>query len=421
MVADPRTSAVADDRNALEPGDRVVFIVEQDGDRASLLLSAARAAACKGVVIADGGSVMTLAQRFKPAAIILDTSLPDMDGLALLDLLKRTPETRHLPVHLISADERNRVGLSMGACSISDMPVQTDAFHEVIDRLVSLGRKSRKLLRIAAARSQHSLAELLGNGDLAIDSVATVADARRLLSSQHFDCVVLDLAEQPDRIDLQDLETLPWDIPLIVHAPAPSPDAEVALAPLAERACIVRSKAGLADAAALMLHRPLEKLPQETQALLQQQRCDPLLAARKIMVVDDDIRNIFSLVSALEERGVQPLYAETGRAAIDLLRRRPVIDAVLVDIMMPGMDGCETIREIRAIPGYASLPIVAVTARAMKGDRQKCIEAGATDYIAKPVDMEQIVSVLRICLRRSERLPSAGVATHNVVVFPIAG
>jgi CheY-like chemotaxis protein len=293
----------------------------------------------------------------------------------------------------------------------------------VLNRLLSLGRGQCRLLWISAGRSQHSFTELLDNGDLIVETTSTITDARRMLAGQRFDCVVFDLGEQSAGLDLDDLETLPHEAPFIVHALGAPRNTEAALNRPGESVRIVRSTAELADAVALTLHLPLEKLPQETQAALQQlHRYDPLLAKRRIMVVDDDIRNIFSLVSALEERGAEPLYAENGRAAIDLLQRTPDIDATLVDIMMPGMDGCEVIREIRATPGYASLPIVAVTARAMKGDRQKCIQAGATDYVAKPVDMEHLISVLRVCLRRSRQLPLARIVEgHNVVAFPITG
>ena len=415
--------APMDDRNAIEPGDRIVFIVGDDRDTASLLLGAVRAAGCKGVVITEGGSVTAIARRLKPDAITLDLSLPDMDGLALLDLLKRDPATRHIPVHILSPDQRGLIGLSMGACGVSKKPMRIEDVRAILDRLLSRGRGPCRLLRISAGRSSYSLTDLLGNGELTVETASTVSDARRMLAGQRFDCVVVDLNEQLSGPDIDDLEALPREAPLILHAPRASHHAEAALHGFGDSVRIVRSAVELADSVALVLHRPLDKLPQETQAALQQMyRHDPLLAGRRIMVVDDDIRNIFSLVSALEERGVEACYADNGRTAIDLLRQTPEIDAILVDIMMPGMDGCEVIREIRAIAGYASLPIVAVTARAMKGDRQKCIEAGATDYVAKPVDMEHIISVLRICLRRSDRLPlSSIVEGHNVVAFPITG
>jgi len=177
--------------------------------------------------------------------------------------------------------------------------------------------------------------------------------------------------------------------------------------------------AQLQDDIALVLHRPFEQLPLNAQAALQQlRRCDPLLAGRKIVVIDDDIRNIFSLTSALEEHGVELHYAESGRSGLEILQRLPDADAVLVDIMMPGMDGYQTIQEIRAMPTFANLPVFAVTAKAMKGDRQKCIEAGASDYVAKPVDIDQLVSVLRVWLQRAEQARAIDrVTAPNVVTF----
>jgi CheY-like chemotaxis protein len=182
---------------------------------------------------------------------------------------------------------------------------------------------------------------------------------------------------------------------------------------------IASSTAQLQDDIALILHRPFENLPLNAQAALQQlRRCDPLLAGKKVIVIDDDIRNIFSLTSALEEHGVELHYAESGRSGIEILQRVPDVDAVLVDIMMPGMDGYQTMQEIRSMPEFATLPVIAVTAKAMKGDRQKCIEAGASDYVAKPVDIDQLVSVLRVWFQRAgQSTPSLGTAGDNVVTF----
>jgi CheY-like chemotaxis protein len=213
------------------------------------------------------------------------------------------------------------------------------------------------------------------------------------------------------------------DKPLIVFMPRePNEDERKQLNQLgrrAERTRVATSPAQLQDDVALILHRPFETLPLVTQAALQQlRRCDPLLVGRKIVVIDDDIRNIFSLTSALEEHGVELHYAESGRSGIEILNRMPDVDAVLVDIMMPGMDGYQTMQEIRTMPGFEHLPVIAVTAKAMKGDRQKCIEAGASDYVAKPVDIDQLVSVLRVWFQRTRQARALDRGrSPNVVTF----
>ena len=253
--------------------------------------------------------------------------------------------------------------------------------------------------------------------------MTSAAEAQAALAAGGYDCIVADVTEQPDQ-GCELFEALrSFQVPMVALASRPLDTAEeTQLQRLARTHLvrIVRTPVQLQDCVALVLHQAFENLPQTAQAALQQlRRCDPMLAGRKVVVIDDDIRNIFSLTSALEEHGVELHYAESGRSGIELLHHLPDADAALVDIMMPGMDGYQTIREIRAMPGFASLPIIAVTAKAMKGDRQKCIEAGASDYVAKPVDIEQLVSVLRVCIQRTEQatvLQSTG--TDNVVAFP---
>jgi CheY-like chemotaxis protein len=235
---------------------------------------------------------------------------------------------------------------------------------------------------------------------------------------------VLDLSAPPDQ-SLNDLikALASSEKPLIVFLPRePNEEERKHLTKLGKRFEHTRfasTTAQLQDNVALVLHRPFEQLPLNAQAALQQlRRCDPLLAGRKVVVIDDDIRNIFSLTSALEEHGVELHYAESGRSGIEILQRLPDADAVLVDIMMPGMDGYQTIQEIRSMPTFNNLPVIAVTAKAMKGDRQKCIEAGASDYVAKPVDIDQLVSVLRVWFQRAEQSRTADrAAAPNVVTF----
>jgi CheY-like chemotaxis protein len=340
----------------------------------------------------------------------------------LLDLLKRNPDTRHIPVHVISADEQDRLGLSIGAYGYSGKPVEREAILATLDEVKSFGQRSKRLLAVEPDAPSGSLAHLFGDEDVEVESVTSLEDAGEAIRNNGFDCVVLDLST-PAGESLSELVKLLSGIDerLIIFLPREANDEErrqiAQLERRADPARIASSTAQLQDQVALILHRPFENLPLNAQAALQQlRRCDPLLAGKKVLVIDDDIRNIFSLTSALEEHGVELHYAESGRSGIELLQRIPDADAVLVDIMMPGMDGYETIQEIRAMPEFSGLPVIAVTAKAMKGDRQKCIEAGASDYVAKPVDIDQLVSVLRVWFQRAEQTaPVIDPAGHNVI------
>jgi CheY-like chemotaxis protein len=405
-LAEEVDQTVVDDRDAIEPGDPVVLIVEDDARFASILLSLARESGFKAVVAAEGGAVLPLARRFSPQMITLDIGLPDMDGLALLDLLKRNPETSHIPVHVISADEESRIGLGLGAYSFNGKPVEPSAVVAALDAAKTFRQRPKRLLAIELGDDKGLVRAQVGNGDVETRSAGDVEEAITALDAGDYDCLVLNVngALPPELMDrLRSVRT-----PVVVFAPEPPNDGEEALLRQLRRANkvvkVARSAAHLVDATTLFLHRAVGGLPEEARAALQQlRRAEPELAGRKVVIIDDDIRNIFSLTSALEEHGVELHFAESGRSGIELLRRVPDADIALVDIMMPGMDGYETIREIRSIPELEGMPIVAVTAKAMKGDRQKCIEAGASDYVAKPVDMDQLVSVLRAWLHRSEQ------------------
>ncbi len=415
---------IIDDRDAINRGDAVVLIVEDDHRFAVILLNMAREAGFKGIVTGEGAAVVPLAKRFRPDAITLDIGLPDMDGFALLDLLKRNPETRHIPVHVISADEGDRLGLSIGAYGYSGKPVEREAILATLDEVKSFGRRSKRLLAIEPGSSTGALANLFGEDDVEVQNAATLEEAEQAILDNGFDCVVLDLST-PAGESLRDLVAtlVVASEPLVVFLPRDANEEERKhIAQLGRRTEPVRvasSTAQLQDQVSLILHRPFENLPLNAQAALQQlRRCDPLLAGKKVVVIDDDIRNIFSLTSALEEHGVELHYAESGRSGIEILQRLPDADAVLVDIMMPGMDGYQTMQEIRSMPEFSSLPVIAVTAKAMKGDRQKCIDAGASDYVAKPVDIDQLVSVLRVWFQRMGQMaPIIDPSGNNVVTL----
>jgi CheY-like chemotaxis protein len=410
---------VADDRDAIQRGDATVLIVEDDPHFASIMLTMAREAGFKGVVTGEGNGVIPLAKRFRPDAITLDIGLPDMDGFALLDLLKRNPDTRHIPVHIISADEQPRLGLAIGALGVTEKPAEPDTLLATLQRVKAYRERAKTLLAIEPEDTANGIVSIIDSSGATVETATEVPDD---IDADSIDCIVVNLTEAGEtQLDdlVADLQAV--DLPFILYVPRDFTEAEKAFFQNGRmvRGRWARNAAELQDAVAVVLHRSYESLTTDAQDVLRQLRqSDPVLAGKKIAVVDDDIRNIFSLTSALEEHGVELHYAESGRSGIELLNRIPDIDAALIDIMMPGMDGYETIEEIRANPRFATLPIVAVTAKAMKGDRQKCMEAGASDYIAKPVDIEQLVSVLRVWFARGEQVPVLRTGTDNVVAFP---
>ncbi|SMH30433.1 HAMP domain-containing protein [Azospirillum agricola] len=406
----------SDDRERIRPGDPVVMIVEDDSKFASILIDLARERGFRTVVSATGGAALPFARKYRPDAILLDIGLPDMDGWALLDLLKRDPQTRHIPVHVISAKDERRRGLSMGAFDYSEKPVEREAIFAALNRVKTFKEEPhRKLLVVekesGEGRTPLGIAALIGNGDVESRTVTSTEAAMAVLNVDRFDCMVLDLstplAADFELIEwLRTRESLAW-MPVVVYASTDiAPDDEARLRRLAETVVLksARSPADLLDDTALFLHRAVDRLPDEKQrAILDLRQHDPALAGKRVLVIDDDIRNIFSLASVMEAHAIQVLHAESGREGIELLKQNPDIDVALVDIMMPEMDGYQTMREIRGIESLRHLPMIAVTAKAMKGDREKCIEAGATDYIAKPVDIDHLLSLLRIWTAKGTR------------------
>ncbi|MCG5240970.1 HAMP domain-containing protein [Azospirillum doebereinerae] len=403
----------ADDRERIRPGDPVVMIVEDDAKFASILIDLAREKGFRTVVSSGGGSALPFARKYRPDAVLLDIGLPDMDGWAVLDLLKRDPQTRHIPVHVISAKDERRRGLSMGAFDYSEKPVEREAIFNALARVQSFKEAPHRKLLIVEKEAQQpgGIAALIGNGDVESRTVTSVEAAMAALNVDRFDCMVLDLSTpQPADFELVEWlrtrEALAW-MPVVVYASTDiAPEDEARLRRLAETVVLksTRSPAALIDETALFLHRAVDRLPDEKRrTILDLRQHDPALAGKRVLVIDDDIRNIFSLASVMEAHAIQVLHAESGREGIEILRRNPDIDVALVDIMMPEMDGYQTMREIRGIDSLRHLPMIAVTAKAMKGDREKCIEAGATDYIAKPVDIDHLLSLLRIWTAKGTR------------------
>ncbi|MHC5856526.1 response regulator [Nostoc sp.] len=403
-------SEIPDDREIIQPGDRTLLIIEDDDKFARILLDMARQQGFKTIVALHSKQGLALAEQFKPNAIMLDIHMPEMDGWTVLDRLKHKPDTRHIPVHILSVDERQQRGLNLGAITYLQKPVSPEALTQVLTEIKGfIERQVKNLLIVEDDPVQaQSIIELIGNGDVQSTAVGTGAEALSILRSHHFDCMVLDLG-LPDMsgfalIEQIKLEPRLLKLPIIVYTGKElSRQEETQLRGLAETIIIknVRSPERLLDETALFLHRVQANLPPPKRQILEQlHQNDPVLANRKILIVDDDLRNIFALTSFLESYQMQVLFAENGRDGIEKLQTNPDINIVLMDIMMPEMDGYETTRAIRQQQQFRSLPIIALTAKAMPGDKEKCIEAGASDYITKPVDTEQLLSLLRVWLYR---------------------
>jgi CheY-like chemotaxis protein/HAMP domain-containing protein len=402
--------AVSDDRAQIEDGDRILLIAEDDPNFAQILLDLARERGFKGLVAQTADRALSLAQEYQPTAVTLDLRLPDADGWTILDRLKHNAATRHIPVHIISVEENWQRGLRLGAIDFLTKPATKESLSEALTTLHEfVDRPVKRLLVVEDDEvQQQSIAELIGSGDVQTTAVTTGADALEALQRESFDCMVLDLG-LPDMTGFQLITRVKGEIglrklPIIVYTGKQlSKREEIELRRMAESVVIkdAQSPERLLDETALFLHRVTDRLPEPKRRMLEQlHRTDPTLTGRKALVVDDDVRNIFALTTFLERSEMKVIYAESGRDGIARLQETPDVDVVLMDVMMPEMDGYETMRAIREMPRFRNLPIIAVTAKAMKGDREKCIDAGASDYIAKPVDMDQLLSLLRVWLYR---------------------
>ncbi|MRG95551.1 response regulator [Polyangium spumosum] len=404
--------SIDDDRTSIRPGERSLLVVENDLAFARLIVEVARERGIKAVVAHRGADALSMARELKPAAVSLDLHLPDIDGLRVLDRLKHDLGMRHVPVQVITTDvdERERA-LRMGARDVLPKPVRTrEALSEAIERIVQFLDAPRRTLLVVEPDGPDRAAKmnLLEHGLVDVLVASSIDEAIEVLSVERPDAVVtavdlpdghgLDLVRRASGIEAIE------NVPFIVHVPGAMSSAdEERIERLGHIGVLKhsRSEERLIDEVALFLHLPVERLsPAQRQALERLHSSQEVLAGKRVLIVDDDIRNIFAMTTILEEQGMVTQAAETGRDAIKVLEERTDFDVVLMDIMMPEMDGYDTIRAIRGREEWRALPIVAVTAKAMKGDREKCFEAGATDYIAKPVDPEQLFARLRFWLHR---------------------
>ncbi|AEV99073.1 hypothetical protein A4D02_10960 [Niastella koreensis] len=397
-----------DDRYHLKDNDKTILIIEDDVAFAKALLDIARNKGYKGILAHQGNTGLSLARYYHPDAIILDMKLPVLDGSEVLKLLKNDPELRHIPVQIMSGYDRRKEGLELGAFDFIRKPLTQEGVHGAFDRIQDfINRKLKKLLVVEDDPAQNkAIRELIGNGDIKSYSALTGQEAYNMLQSEQFDCIIIDLG-LPDMTGFELMEKIKESeqlnrIPIIIYTGRDMNKEEARqLENLADTVVLktTDSQERLLDETALFLHRVEARLPKDKQQIIRKlHRTEEVLKNKKVLIVDDDMRNIYSLTNVLEEEGMKCVVAENGRVAIEMLEKQPDTDIVLMDIMMPEMDGFEATMAIRKMNRFNKLPIIALTAKAMKGDREKCLEAGMSDYVSKPVNMEQLLSLMRVWL-----------------------
>jgi HAMP domain-containing protein/CheY-like chemotaxis protein/signal transduction histidine kinase len=401
---------VDDDRNRIEPGDRVLLVVEDDVTFAHIMVDLARQHGLKALIALRGATALALAREFRPGAITLDVRLPDMSGWTVLDYLKHDSATRNIPVHVISGHENNCRGYGLGAMSCVQKASGSDSLQEFFGIVqTSMQTRVRKVVLITGTEPlRQEIRGFMGGADVHFIDASSASEALHIVGNEYVDGIVIDWvtshAVGVDFIENVQARLTPFIPPIVVFGTRKLNQEQAASLHRLSRVSAVRyapSLERLLDESVLLLHRSEEDLSDAQRlAIADVRQTDPMLAGRTVLVIDDDIRNIFALTSVLEQRDLTVLHAENGRSGIEVLEKRPDIDIVLMDIMMPEMDGYETARAIRLLPEFANLPIIALTAKAMKGDREKCLQAGVSDYVTKPVDLDHLFSVMRVWLAR---------------------
>jgi CheY-like chemotaxis protein len=388
--------------------DKLVLIIEDDQDLASIILEFSRERGYKGIIAHQGNVGLSLARHYRPDAIILDMKLPVMDGSEVLRQLKNDPDLRHIPVQVLSGYDKRRESMEQGAFDFIQKPLKKEDLQLVFEHIEEfINKKLKKLLIVEDDKLQNDIiCELIGDGDVKCFSAFTGEEAYQILQEESIDCVIIDLG-LPGMSGFDLLEKIKSNIslnkiPIIIYTGRDlSKEESNRLNKLASSVVLktANSKERLLDETTLFLHRIESNLPKEKQQMIRKlHRSDEVLKNKKVLVVDDDMRNIYSLTNVLEEEGIRCITAENGKAALKVLKENPDIDLILMDVMMPEMDGYEATKEIRKMERFVKIPIIAVTAKAMKGDREKCLEAGMSDYVSKPINMEQLLSLMRVWL-----------------------
>jgi CheY-like chemotaxis protein len=399
---------VEDDRSSIQPGDKVVLFIDDDTTLTPILLDLAHQQGLKGIIALSGEKGLVLARELMPNAIVLDIRLPDMRGWTALDRLKHDPATQHIPVHILSMDEDRKRGLALGAASYSPKSGNRKDLSETMERVRgSIDVATSTVLLAGFEDSQlRRFEEMIPAGRMRTVAVGTIDETVEKLIQERVDCVAvngtgqtIDCAELIRRMKRREATR---ELPILALLDGQNSGGlpEIIEECAGSGYCkSVQSLDELLLRCLLVLHVDINAMPEERRRAFAEVCQDTsLLEGRKVLIVDDDVRNIFALTTVLERQKLNVLHAESGRAGLEILSQTPDIDVVLMDVMMPEMDGYETTRAIRKIDEFRNIPIIAVTAKAMKGDREKCIEAGASDYITKPVNLEELISLLRVWL-----------------------
>jgi len=399
---------VHDDRGELQDGDRTILVIEDDPGFAKILLDQCHSKGFKALVSSTGETGLLLAEKYLPAAVILDIKLPGMTGWSVLNALKENPATRHIPVHVMSIEESSIDAMKKGAIGFLTKPVTREELDDAFKKIEGVVEKKIKDLLLVEdnAQQRFGIINLVSDADVHIVEVDSGAGALAALQAGDFDCMILDLG-LPDMTGFELLNRICGEKgictpPVIVYTGKElSREQEAELRKHAESIIIkgVRSEERLLDETALFLHKTINSMnPRKRDMIINLHDRDAMLSGKTVLLVDDDMRNLFALSRLLSEKGMGVIKAEDGHKALEALEKNPAVDLVILDIMMPVMDGYETAKQIRARPRFRDLPIIALTAKAMKDDRDKCIAAGASDYLSKPVDVERLFSLLRVWL-----------------------
>jgi signal transduction histidine kinase/CheY-like chemotaxis protein/methyl-accepting chemotaxis protein len=397
-----------DDRNHLSAEDKIILIVEDDPKFSNILADLARQKDYQCLIAPDGRSGLQLASEHKPNAIFLDIGLPQLDGWSVMEKLKDNSDTRHIPVYFISASEQSLEAAKMGAIGYLHKPVNMEQLGAAFNKIEQfLKQQPKKLLAIVENEvEQQKMIQLLDGEDIQITSVMTKTAALQQLQKTAFDCMVLDMNLESQSVCelIHQMQETDRQIPIIIYTEnGLIPSEELQLQRCAEQHPIksVSSPERLLDEVTLFLHQLEARLPNEKRQLLRRVHDKAaILKHKKVLIVDDDMRNVYALATVLEDNNMEVIIGENGQEALNKLQQDDEIAIVLMDVMMPGMDGYEAMRQIRQQPRYRKLPIIALTAKAMKGDKAKCIEAGANDYLSKPVDVDKLISLMRVWLYR---------------------
>jgi signal transduction histidine kinase/CheY-like chemotaxis protein len=399
---------IADDRDNLQPSDKSILIIEDDRQFSSILMQLAQERGFKCLIAEDGKTGLLLAEEYQPHAIILDVRLPQLDGWSVMERLKDNPQTRHIPVHFMSASDLTRDAKKMGAIGYSLKPINMAELSEAFKKIQQFISKSLKKILLVVDNEPRfkEILDIVGSGKVQTTLAETVAQANEYLNKTPFDCIVVDIdVENSSGIEL--LKQLYQEdnlsqIPVILYALRELTTAENQALQQCETHLTVKavkSRERLLDETTLFLHQVEANLPQDKRNMLHKVHDkEAILKNKKVLIVDDDMRNTFALATVLEDKQMEVVVAENGKEALKLLEKQPDINIVLMDIMMPEMDGYKAMQKMRAQERLNKLPIIALTAKAMKGDKTKCIEAGANDYLSKPVDTDKLISLMRVWL-----------------------